>query len=73
MRVAAPALDLLRRQRDLRLLVCARLVSEFGTWLAFVALTLRVFDLTRSATWVSALVLATFAPGIVAGGGGSPA
>jgi MFS family permease len=63
----APAIDLLRRERDLRFLFGARLASELGTWLALVALNVTVFDLTRSATWVSAVVAANFVPSIVVG------
>jgi MFS family permease len=64
----------LRRQFELlgstpgfRLLFLATLGSGVGTWLAFVALTVDVFDRTRSASWVSALLIADFLPAIVIG------
>jgi MFS family permease len=58
---------LLARRRDFRLLFLATLASAFGTWLAFVALVVDVFDRTGSATWVSGLLIAEFAPLVVAG------
>jgi MFS family permease len=41
--------------------------SGIGTWLAFVALTIDVWDRTRSGTWVSALLIADFLPAIAIG------
>jgi MFS family permease len=58
---------LIRTSRDLRALLAARTVSELGTWFAYVALTVTVYDRTRSATWVSALLLLDVLPGIVLG------
>jgi MFS family permease len=49
------------------LLALATLTSALGTWLAFIALTIDVFDRTDSATWVSALFIADFLPAIVIG------
>src|SRR4051812_32876998 len=49
------------------LLALATLASGLGTWLAFVALTVDVYDRTHSATWVSALFIADFLPSIVIG------
>jgi MFS transporter, DHA3 family, macrolide efflux protein len=63
----------LRRQfgllasQSFRLLALATLASGVGTWLAFVALTVDVFDRTDSAKWVSALLIADFLPAIVIG------
>lgn len=50
-----------------RLLFGATLASSVGTWLAYVALIIDVYDRTGSAAWVSALLIAEFAPLIVAG------
>ena len=41
--------------------------SSIGTWLAFVALVVDVYDRTGSAAWVSALLVAEFAPLVVIG------
>jgi MFS family permease len=41
--------------------------SGLGTWLAFVALTVDVFDRTHSGPWVSALLIADFLPMIAIG------
>src|SRR3954470_5876317 len=59
--------DLLRRVRPLRLLFLAAFGSGFGTWLAFVALTLDVWARTHSGTWIAALLLADFLPAIAIG------
>jgi MFS family permease len=58
---------LLNNPRSFGLLALATLTSGLGTWLAFVALTIDVFDRTGSATWVSALFIADFLPAIVIG------
>jgi MFS family permease len=58
---------LLRETPSFGLLALATLASGVGTWLAFVALTIDVFDRTGSATWVSALLMADFLPAIVIG------
>jgi MFS family permease len=58
---------LLRDPPSFGLLALATLASGLGTWLAFVALTVDVFDRTGSATWVSALLIADFLPSIVIG------
>jgi MFS family permease len=58
---------LIRTSRDLRALLAARTVSELGTWFAYVALTVTVYDRTGSATWVSALLLLDILPGIALG------
>lgn len=58
---------LLRDVQSFRLLALATLASAFGTWLAFVALTLDVYDRTQSAVWVSALLIADFLPAIFIG------
>ena len=58
---------LLRDPPSFGLLAVATLLSGLGTWLAFVALTVDVYDRTGSATWVSALLIADFLPAIVIG------
>jgi MFS family permease len=65
--VVGRQLALLRDTRGFGLLALATLASGLGTWLAFVALTVDVFDRTDSATWVSALFIADFLPSIVIG------
>ena len=60
-------LALLRDPPSFGLLALATLASGIGTWLAFVALTVDVFDRTGSATWVSVLLIADFLPSIVIG------
>jgi MFS family permease len=66
-RLLGRQVDLLRRVRGLRLLFLAAFGSGFGTWLAFVALTIDVWDRTHSGTWVSALLIADFLPAIALG------
>ena len=60
-------LGLLRDARGFRLLFLATLASSIGTWLAFVALVVDVFDRTGNANWVSALLIVEFLPIIVIG------
>ena len=59
--------DLLRRAASFRLLFFATLASGIGTWLAAIALTVNVYDLTGSASWVSALLIADFLPTVAIG------
>ena len=66
-RLLGTQVDLLRRVRGLRLLFLAAFGSGLGTWLAFVALTIDVWDRTHSGAWVSALLIADFLPAIVLG------
>src|SRR5438067_3374585 len=58
----APALGLLRRNRDFRLAFVAQLISFAGDWFLFVALAGLVFSLTRSAGLVAALIVAGTVP-----------
>src|SRR6266508_6852618 len=66
-RLLGRQLDLLHRIRGLRLLFFAAFGSGLGTWLAFVALTVDVWDRTQSGNWVAALLIADFLPAIVLG------
>jgi MFS family permease len=66
-RLLGSQVDLLRRVRGLRLLFLAAFGSGVGTWLAFVALTVDVWDRTQSGTWVAALLIADFLPVIALG------
>ena len=43
------------RYAGVRRLLWATLISSAGTWLAFVALALDVYDRTHSSVWVGAL------------------
>jgi MFS family permease len=58
---------LLRGARDFRLLFAATLASALGTWPAFVALVVDVYDRTGSAGWVSVLLVVEFVPFVVIG------
>ena len=60
-------LELLGRARSFRLLFLATLGSGLGTWLAYVALTVDVFERTDSGSWVAALLIADFLPLIAVG------
>jgi MFS family permease len=60
-------LELLRRNSSFRLLFLATLGSLLGTWLATIALTVEIYDLTHSGTWVSALLISIFLPSVVVG------
>jgi MFS family permease len=60
-------LGLLRDAPAFRLLFLATLASSIGTWLAFVALVVDVFDRTGDANWVTALLIVEFLPIVVIG------
>jgi MFS family permease len=66
-RLLGRQIGLLRRVRGLRLLFLAGVGSGLGTWLAFVALTIDVWDRTHSGSWVGALLIADFLPVIAIG------
>jgi MFS family permease len=53
--------------RPFRRILAAEAISELGTWLAYVALAVVVYDRTHSPAWVSALLLVDAAPVLVAG------
>jgi MFS family permease len=56
-----------REAGGFRLLFFATLASSIGTWLAFVALVIDVFDRTENASWVSALLVVEFLPSVIVG------
>jgi len=60
-------LGLLRRSPSFGYLFLATAGSSFGTYLAAVALTVSVYDATRSGTWVAALLIADFLPIVLIG------
>jgi len=60
--VILPDLGLLRRRRDLRLLVSGSTVSSIGTQFTQVALAVHVFDLTGSTVAVGLIGVAQFIP-----------
>ncbi|MFN2469650.1 MAG: MFS transporter [Gaiellaceae bacterium] len=60
-------LELLGRVPAFRLLFGATLASGLGTWLAYVALLVDVFDRTDSSVWVSAVLAADFLPLVAVG------
>jgi MFS family permease len=61
------ALSLLRHSPSFRLLVLATLGSGLGTYLAALALTVHIYDVTGSPAWVSALLIVDFVPMILIG------
>lgn len=66
-RPSARQFALLGSAPSFRWLFLATLGSGFGTWLAFVALTVDVQERTDSAAWVSAVLIADFLPAIAIG------
>jgi MFS family permease len=60
-------LELFQRSPSFGMLFLATFGSGLGTWLAFVALTVDVYDRTHSGPWVSALLIADFLPMIAIG------
>jgi MFS family permease len=60
-------LELLGRAPAFRLLFLATLGSGLGTWLAYVALAVDVFERTDSGSWVAALLIADFLPIVAVG------
>ena len=58
---------LLARVPSFRFLALANFGSGVGTWLAFVALTVDIWDRTESGKWVAALLIADFLPVIAIG------
>jgi MFS family permease len=60
-------LELLGTAKAFRLLLLASVGSGIGTWLAFVALTVDVWDTTHSSVWVAALLAADFLPTVAVG------
>jgi MFS family permease len=66
-RLLGRQLALLGSVPSIRLLVLANFLSGIGTWLAFVALTVDVWDRTGSGVWVAALLIADFLPVILIG------
>jgi MFS family permease len=56
-----------RDAEGFRLLFLATLASSIGTWLAFIALVVDVFDRTGDGRWVSALLIVEFLPLVVVG------
>jgi MFS family permease len=60
-------LGLLRRSPAFGLLFVATAGSGFGTYLAAIALTVHVYDQTKSGVWVAALLIADFLPIVVIG------
>src|SRR5918996_1768031 len=72
--VASPAdvesnsrFGLLRRSPAFGLLFFATAGSGFGTYLAAIALTVHVYDETKSGVWVAALLIVDFLPIVVLG------
>lgn len=66
-RLVGRQLALLTRVPSFRFLALANFGSGIGTWLAFVALTVDVWDRTESGVWVAALLIADFLPVIAIG------
>ena len=64
---ATGRLSLLGRNRDFALLFWATAASAVGTYLAALALSVHVYDLTGSGRWLAALLIADFLPIVVIG------
>ena len=60
-------LGLLRRSPPFGYLLLATAGSSFGTYLAAIALTVNVYDETKSGEWVAALLIADFVPIVLIG------
>jgi MFS family permease len=60
-------LGLFRRSPSFGYLFLATAGSAFGTYLAAIALTVEVYDLTQSGVWVAALLIADFLPIVLIG------
>jgi MFS family permease len=58
---------LIAEAASFRRLFLATFTSSTGTWLAFVALVVDVYDRTGDANWVSALLIADFLPIVLVG------
>jgi MFS family permease len=58
---------LLRRSPSFGLLFLATAGSSFGTYLAAIALTVNIYDLTKSGVWVAGLLIADFLPIVLIG------
>ena len=66
-RLVGRQVAILARVPSFRLLALANFGSGIGTWLAFVALTVDVWDRTESGVWIAALLIADFLPVIAIG------
>ena len=53
--------------RSFRNLFFARLISALGTWTAFFAVRIALYNQTNSAWWVSILLFAELVPGVILG------
>lgn len=60
-------LSLLRRSPEFGYLFLASAGSSFGTYIAVIALTVAIKDLTESGIWVAALLIADFLPIVLIG------
>ena len=60
-------LGLLRRSPSFGYLFLATAGSSFGTYLAAIALTVQIYDGTKSGVWVAALLIADFLPIVAIG------
>ena len=65
--VSSSRLGIVRRSPAFGFLFLATLGSGFGTYLAAIALTLHIKELTGSGVWVAALLIADFLPIVVIG------
>ena len=55
------------RHRNFRWLLSAFIVSDIGSWAYMVALTVWIYDVTGSVTWVSVAAVARFVPALIFG------
>jgi MFS family permease len=61
-RAIAVDAGLLRRRRDLRLLIAGQSISDLGSMITFVAIPVQTFQITGSSVYVGLLGLAEFVP-----------
>ena len=59
--------EILKKDRNYRLLYLGQFVSEFGSMMSYIALPYQVFELTQSSLWVGALGAVEFLPLVVFG------
>src|SRR4029079_4969973 len=57
----------MREHAGFRKLLLARLVSALGTWTAFCAVRIALYEQTGSAWWVSILLFCELVPGVILG------
>ncbi|MBC7590633.1 MAG: MFS transporter, partial [Salinibacterium sp.] len=52
-------------QRDFRLLVTSSFIDSVGSWLAQIVLSVYIYTVTGSLTWLAAMAAASWVPGLL--------